>query len=134
MESLSLFQELAEPKTALKAVIAADVEASGGCKEVAAYLWPDTDITRAIQRLSNSCNPKQKQELDYHDIQKLKLLARVKTGRSHIHAYESKPLAVDLHWVTQHERAERVAVKLNDAVASLQTTLAEAQELLRGLK
>lgn len=131
MESLSLFQELADPRVSLKAVIAADVEAAGGCKEVAAHLWPDLEITRAIQRLSNACNPKQKQELDYHDIQKLKLRARMKSGASHVHAYESKPLGCDLHWVTKQERAERSAVKLMDAARAVERAVLAAQEVLR---
>jgi hypothetical protein len=44
----------------LKAAVAADVEAAGGCKVVAAKLWPDLDITKAIQKLSNACNANQK--------------------------------------------------------------------------
>jgi hypothetical protein len=130
MHQESLFQGLNE----LKAAIAADVEAAGGCKAVAQELWPDLDILKAIQKLSNACNSKQKAELDYHEIQIVKRLARTASGASHIHAYESKPLDCDLKWVTQQERAERVAVKITDAVKLLQQTMTEAQELLRGLK
>jgi hypothetical protein len=134
METLSLFQELADPKTALKAAVAADVEAAGGIKVVAALLWPETELTKAIQKLSNACNRKQKQELDYHEIQIVKLAARKASGASHVHAYESKTLNVDLHWVTKQEKAERTAIRLVDAAKTLERAVIAAQEALKEIQ
>lgn len=130
MQQVPLFEGL----DAWKAAIAADVESAGGFKQVGEQLYPHLDPIKAQQRLSNACNPKQKQELDYHEVQTLKALARNASGASHIHAYESKALDCELHWVTQQERAERVAVRITDAVQMLQQTMTEAQELLRKLR
>jgi hypothetical protein len=133
VETLSLFKELENPVVALKAAITADVEAAGGAKVVAAALWPDEGIDKAHPRLLNACNPKQKQELGYHDIQRLKLLARLKSGASHIHALESKPLNVDLHWVTLQEEVQRTAVNLKTAMQGLTEVTARANELANRL-
>lgn len=133
METLSLFKELENPLVAWKAAVAADVKAAGEAKTVAALLWPDDDLETAHRRLLNACNPKQKQELGYHDIQRLKLLARQKTGASHIHAYESKPLKCDLHWTTLEEEAQQVAVSLGSVVQSATQVFAQAHELMERL-
>lgn len=133
METLSLFKELENPVVALKAAIAADVEAAGGAKTVAVALWPGEDIEKSHPRLLNACNPKQKQELGYHDIQRVKLLARLKTGASHIHAYESKPLKVDLHWITPQEEAQQATVNLSAAVQGLHAAIAQANDLMTRL-
>jgi hypothetical protein len=130
VETLSLFKELDNPVVAWKAAVAADVEAAGGAKTVAAILWPDDDLDTAHRRLLNACNPKQKQELGYHDIQRVKLIARKKTGASHVHAYESKPLKVELHWVTVQEEVQQVTVNLTSAVQGLHGAIAQANDLL----
>lgn len=133
METLSLFKELENPIVAWKAAVAADVEAAGGAKAVAAFLWPDDDLDTAHRRLLNACNPKQKQELGYHDIQRVKLLARKKTGASHIHAYESKPLNVKLHWVTPEEEVQQVAVDLGSVVRAAAEVFSRATDLANRL-
>lgn len=125
METLSLFKELENPVVALKAAITADVEAAGGAKTVATLLWPDENIKTSHPRLLNACNPRQKQELGYHDIQQLKLLARKKSGASHIHAFESKALNCDLHWVSQEEQVERSERRLEDLLHQVATELQE---------
>lgn len=117
----------------MKAAIASDVDAAGGAKTVASTLWPDEDIETTHKRLLNACNSKQKQELGYHDIQKVKLLARKKTGASHIHAYESKPLKCELHWVTIQEEVQQVTVSLATAVQELHGAIASANDLLTKL-
>lgn len=135
-ESLPLFKELENPKVALKAVIKADVEAAGGFKDVAEVLWPDAakkDLIAASQRLMNACNPKQKQELDYYEIQTLKALAREATGASHVHAHESKPLNCKLHWITLQEEAQQVAVSLSDAATNMSAVMVQAQVVLTKL-
>jgi len=133
METLSLFKELENPVVAWKAAVAADVDAAGGAKTVAAILWPDDELDTAHRKLLNACNPKQKQELGYHDIQRVKLLARKKTGASHIHAYESKPLKCDLHWVSVQEEVQQVSVTLMSAVQGLNGAISQANELLTRL-
>jgi hypothetical protein len=133
METLSLFKELEKPIVALKAAIAADVDAAGGAKVVAAALWPDEDIEKSHPRLLNACNPKQKQELGYHDIQRVKLLARLKSGASHIHAHESKALNVNLHWVTVQEEVQQVAVNLSTALRDVAVVVTQAQDLMKRL-
>lgn len=133
METLSLFKELEKPIVALKAAIAADVDAAGGAKVVAATLWPDEDIDKSHPRLLNACNPKQKQELGYHDIQKVKLLARLKSGASHIHAHESKQLKCDLHWITPQEEAQQATVNLSAAVLGLHAAISQANDLMKRL-
>lgn len=133
METLSLFKELEKPVVALKAAIFADVEAAGGAKLVAAALWPDDDIEKSHPRLLNACNPKQRQELSYHDIQKVKLLARANSGASHVHAYESKPLKCDLHWVTLQEEAQQATACLSTAVQGLHAAITQANDLMRRL-
>lgn len=130
METLSLFKELDKPVVAWKAAVAADVDAAGGAKTVAAVLWPDDDLDTAHRRLLNACNHKQKQELGYHDIQKVKLLARTKSGASHIHAFESKPLKCDLHWVTIQEEVQLVTISLSSAVQGLHGAISQANDLL----
>lgn len=133
METLSLFKELEKPIVALKAAIAADVDAAGGAKTVAVALWPDEDIDKSHPRLLNACNPKQKQELGYHDIQKVKLLARLNSGASHIHALESKALNAKLHWVTLQEEALQATVNLSTAFQGLQAAMGQANDLLKRL-
>jgi hypothetical protein len=133
MQTLSLFKELENPVVAMKAAVTADVDAAGGPKTVAAALWPDEDIETTHRRLLNACNPKQKQELGYHDIQKLKLLARRKSGASHIHALESSALNAKLHWVTVQEEAQQVTVDLAAAFQGLQSTMTQANELIKRL-
>lgn len=133
MQTLSLFKELENPVVALKAAITADVDAAGGPKTVAAVLWADEDIETTHRRLLNACNPKQKQELGYHDIQKLKLLARRKSGASHIHALESKLLNVELHWVSLQEEAQQATVCLSTAVKGLHAAIAQANDLMKRL-
>jgi hypothetical protein len=133
MQTLSLFKELENPLVALKAAITADVDAAGGPKAVAAAIWPDEDIETTHRRLLNACNPKQKQELGYHDIQKLKLLARRKSGASHIHALESKALNVNLHWVTVQEEVQQVAVNLSAALRDVAVVVTQAQDLMKRL-
>jgi hypothetical protein len=133
MQTLSLFKELENPVVALKAAIASDVDAAGGAKIVAAALWPDEDIETTHKRLLNACNPKQKQELGYHDIQRLKLLARTKTGASHIHAFESKPLKCELHWITPQEEAQQATVNLSAAVQGLHAAISQANDLMTRL-
>lgn len=125
METLSLFKELENPVVALKAAIAADVEAAGGAKIVAAALWPDEDIEKSHPRLLNACNPKQKQELDYHNIQRVKLLARKKSGASHVHAHESKQLKCELHWITPDEQVERSEKRIETLLDAVQAELLE---------
>lgn len=137
METLSLFQELENPAVALKAAIKADVEAAGGYKEVAKVLWPaqaGKDLIKASQRLMNACNPNQKQELDYYEIQTVKQLARKASGASHIHVHESIPLDVDLKWISKQEKAERSAIKLIDAARAVERAVLAAQEVLREIK
>lgn len=132
----SLFQALDE----VKAAVAADVEAAGGCKKVALALFAELvekhkgDTTAAIQKVSNSCNPKQKAEFDKDQMFQVALMARSVSGRSHIFAHYAKLLDCELHWVTPQEKAERTAIKLIDAARSLQQTILEAQEVLRGIK
>jgi hypothetical protein len=126
METLSLFNQL-------KSAIAADVEVAGGAKCVASMLWPDEDIETTHKRLLNACNPKQKQELGYHDIQKLKQLARRASGASNVHAYESKQLNVKLHWVTLQEEAQQATVNLSAAFQELQAAMSQANDLMKRL-
>ncbi len=133
METLSLFKELENPVVVWKAAVAADVEAAGGAKTVAAALWPEDDLDTAHRRLLNACNPKQKQELGYHDIQRVKFLARKKTGASHIHAYESKQLKCNLHWITVQEEAQQATVTLSAAVQGLHAAIAQANDLMTRL-
>lgn len=134
METLSLFNELADPKSALKAAIAADVVAAGGIKAAAKFIWPDSDKPLADeQRLRNAGLQGQKQLLDYFDIQQLKLAARLRSGASHIHAMESKALKADLHWVTAQEEAQQVTVNLVSSVQGLHTAIAQANDLLKRL-
>lgn len=134
METLSLFKELADPKTALKAAIAADVEAAGGTKEAAKHIWPDSQKPLVDeQRLRNAGLQGQKQLLDYFEIQRLKQIARRKSGASHIHALESSALNVKLHWVTVQEEAQQVTVDLAAAFHGLQSTMAQANELIKRL-
>lgn len=125
-----LFQELDE-LSKLKAAVRADVEAAGGFKVVAAVLWPNSNPVTAQQKLSNACNPKQKQELDYHDTQKVKLLARRAIGASRIHEYESTPLDCSCHWITREEKIDRHAVKLADVARVVQRIFQETQELMK---
>lgn len=126
METMSLFNEL-------KSAITADVEVCGGAKVVAVELWPDIDVDTAHKRLLNACNPKQKQELSYHDIQRLKLMARRKSGASHVHAFESQPLKCELHWVSIQEEAQEATVTLSAAVQGLHAAIANANELMKRL-
>jgi hypothetical protein len=133
VETLSLFKELDKPVVALKAAISADVDAAGGAKVVAAALWPDEEIEKTHRRLLNACNPKQNQELGYHDIQKVKLLARIKSGASHVHAYESKPLKCDLHWITLQEEAQEATACLSTAVQGLHAAITQANDLMQRL-
>lgn len=130
METLCLFKELADPRSALKAAIAADIEAAGGPKEAAKAIWPDSTKPLADeQRLRNAGLQKQKQLLDYFEIQRLKLAARQRTGASHIHALESKPLNVKLHWVTVQEEVQQVAVDLGSVVKAAAEVLSRATEI-----
>lgn len=133
-ETLSLFKELVDPKAALKAAIAADVEAAGGPKEAAAFIWPDSEKPLTDeQRLRNAGLQGQKQLLDYFEIQRLKHAARLRSGASHIHAMESKPLNVKLHWVTMQEEVQQLAVNLTTAAQGLGAEIAKANDLLKRL-
>jgi hypothetical protein len=134
MEPLSLFKELEDPRAALKAAIAADVEAAGGTKCAAKYIWPDSDKPLADeQRLRNAGLQGQKQLLDYFEIQRLKQIARRQSGASHIHALESKALNVSLHWVTLQEEAQHVAVSLGTVLENATVVFAQAQDLMKRL-
>ena len=134
METLSLFKELAEPRVALKAAIAADIEAAGGPKEAAKFIWPASEKPLADeQRLRNAGLAGQKQLLDYFEIQRLKVAARMKSGGSHIHALESKPLNVKLHWVTIEEEAQAVAVNLGTVLQNVVDVVGQAREVMERL-
>lgn len=131
METLSLFKELAEPRAALKAAIAADTEAAGGVKEAAKFIWPDsTKPLTDEQRLRNAGLAGQKQLLDYFEIQRLKLAARLKSGASHIHALESRALNCKLHWVTIEEEAQEAAADLTAVLETVVHAVDRAKDVL----
>lgn len=134
METLCLFKELENPRAALKAAIAADTEAAGGPKEAAKVIWPES--TKPLvdeQRLRNAGLQGQKQLLDYFEIQALKRAARIRSGASHIHALESKPLKCELRWITPQEEAHEATVNLSTAVQGLHGAIAQANELMKRL-
>lgn len=134
METLSLFKELADPKAALKAAIKADVEAAGGPKEAAKFIWPESQKPLADeQRLRNAGLAGQKQLLDYFEIQRLKQIARKRSGASHIHALESKALNANLHWVTLEEEVQQVAMSLGSMLQNASDVFAQAQEIMERL-
>jgi hypothetical protein len=135
MKTLPLFQELTEPKAALKAAIAADTEAAGGPKEAAKFIWPESDKPLVDeQRLRNAGLRGQKQLLDYFEIQRLKLAARLRSGASHIHALESADLECKLHWTSMEEQSQEAAACLTTAMQGVTAALVKAQKVVEKLE
>lgn len=132
-ETLSIFPELDTAEARLKAAISADVEAAGGCKAIAPDIFPKLSVERAIQRLSNACNPKQAQELDKDQMFAVCRMARAAVGRSHIFAWYAAQLDCELHWITPQEKAVRVTTSLTVAMQGLSAVMGEANTLIRKL-
>lgn len=132
-ETLSIFPELETESAKLKAAISADVEAAGGCKAIAPDIFPKLTVDRAIQRLSNACNPKQAQELDKDQLFAVCRKARAAAGHSHIFAWYAKQLECELHWITPQEKAVRVTTSLTAAMRGLSVVMGEANDLIRKL-
>lgn len=118
-------------------VAQADVDAAGGDKEVGSSLWPHLDPVTAGRKLSNALNPKQKQELTYAEIRKVKRLARIAVGESQLHALESDELECDVRWRTAQDvvaMALTEFAKLNDRATQFQASLARSVELVSSLQ
>lgn len=124
-ETLSLFAELDTPKAKLKAAISADVEAAGGCKAIAPDVFPGLSVERAIQRLSNATNPKQKQELDRDEMWTVCRMARRAVGKSNIFEWYANELDCELHWVTAEEQFERDERRLQSLLEHVASELAD---------
>lgn len=133
MLQVQLFQD----STAWLTALAADVEAAGGEKIVGSDLWPTLDPDTASRKMSNALNTKQKQQLSYGEIRRVKRLARMATGRSQLHAFESKELECDLHWRTMEDINELVMERftsLSRQHEQLQQEMQRSAELFSKLK
>lgn len=132
MQQGQLFQDSTEWLTAL----AADVDAAGGEKAVGAELWPSLAPDTAARKLANALNTKQKQQLSYSEVQRVKRLARIAAGKSQLHAFESKQLECELHWRTAEDVAEMAAQRfsaLGRQFEQLQVEMRQAAELVANL-
>lgn len=107
--------ELFQDSASWRSSLIADIDAAGGPKLVATQLWPELDPETALRKLSNALNAKQKQQFGYTEIQQVKRLARIRCGKSQLHAFESKELACNVHWQT----AEDIATFATASFASL---------------
>lgn len=124
--------QLFQDSTAWMSALEADVEAAGA-KTVGSTLWPQLDPETAGRKLSNALNTKQKQQLSYTEVQQVKRLARIATGKSQLHAFESKQLECDLHWRTAEDVAEFAAARfaaLSQQYTQLQTEMQRSAELV----
>lgn len=125
-----LFRDLLADRLA---AIGADVDAIG-TKQVCKHLWPDMAPETAQRKISNNLNPNQKHEFSDNEVWKIKTLARLNAGRSHILEFEARELTADLHWVTQEEQLDRKERAIEALLDKVHTELQEWKEARRTLK
>lgn len=103
----------------------ADALAAGGLKTVGHDLWSEMDPEDARDKLANALNKDHRQQLKYYELQRIKYLARRATGRSQLHALESKDLDCDLAWLTDEDLDRREDERLESLFAEVMTAMSE---------